>query len=637
VTRTAGIGRGFGAWRSLVTRCRHLPAAAFAAIGIVLTPAPGAAQTPTPASGTIAELLQPALDGKPATPPRFRGPGEKALSPATPPPGKFAAPTRIGATPIYGSPTGFGAGNTGFDSSGKPRRKKAAPPSASSVGTTIAPQPEATFTPVPTFAPPAPVVEKKPAPTKPRPAEIHPRKAANRPGAVLPPPAEPPPLNNPPPEVHPLAAANRPGAVIVVPPPVDPYDTIYDTASTLPPTAPLPNTLTLGTLPQRPLPIAAGDPYAAPGIRAGSFLLFPSFDLSAGYNTNPERLTGSPGAAYFVEAPELQVRSDWDRHSLTADIVGSYTEYAQSLSPSLDVPYLSSKIDGRIDVSRDTQIILENRFLLTTDNPGSPNLTAGLAFLPINTDLGGTLGVVQTFNRLAVTLKGTFDRAVYDDSVLTNGESTSNADRNFNQTAGILRIAYEVDPGLKPFVEIEGDERVHDEEADRSGLERSSIGVSAKAGAAVDLFGSLTGEMAGGYVDRSYQDPTLPDVSGFIADGSLIWQATALTTAKLTAASQVYETVIAPASGELSRDLTLQVDHAFLRWLIGTLKGGYGTDDYVGSPLRDTRYFVSAGLTYKFTPEVQLRGEVRQDWQLATEANFTYMATSFLLGLHLQR
>jgi hypothetical protein len=34
---------------------------------------------------------------------------------------------------------------------------------------------------------------------------------------------------------------------------------------------------------------------------------------------------------------------------------------------------------------------------------------------------------------------------------------------------------------------------------------------------------------------------------------------------------------------------------------------------------------------------VQLRGEVRQDWQLATESAFTYMATSFLLGLRLQR
>ena len=246
--------------------------------------------------------------------------------------------------------------------------------------------------------------------------------------------------------------------------------------------------------------------------------------------------------------------------------------------PSLNVPYFSSKIDGRIDVSRDTQIILENRFLLSTDNPGSPNLTAGLARLPINTDLGGTLGVVQSFNRLSVTLKGTFDRAVYDNSVLTNGESTSNADRNFNQTAGILRVGYELDPGLKPFVEVEGDQRIHDEEFDRSGLERSSIGFQ-RQGRRRRRSVRLAERRDGGRLCRSLLQGS--DVAGCRAasspTASLIWQATALTTAKLTATSQVNETVIARASGELSRDLALQVDHAFLRWLIGTLKVGYGT------------------------------------------------------------
>ena len=138
---------------------------------------PGMAQTPAPASGfvadSVAELLQPLLDGKPVTSPRFRRPGENALPPATqsPPPGKFTAPTRIRATPIYGSPTGFGAGNTGFDSSGKPRRKK--PAQAPAVESAIAPQPETTFTPVPTFAPPAPA-PKKPTTAKLPPAEIHP-------------------------------------------------------------------------------------------------------------------------------------------------------------------------------------------------------------------------------------------------------------------------------------------------------------------------------------------------------------------------------------------------------------------------------------------------------------------------------
>ncbi len=586
---------------------------------------PGLAQTVGPGS----DLLQPSLDGNPASPPRFRQPGEAA----TPgnrslPAGTFTASSRLGATPVYGSPAGFGAGDTGFDSKNTTRRKKLAQNPPSSNG--AAPQPETTFAPVRSYTSRA--TSKLAAPKKPPAPELHPRKAATRTGAVLPPSPEPPPLSNPPPEVHPLTAANRPGAVLPVPPP-EYFD--YAT-STPPPTTPQPNTLTPGTMPQRPLPLAAGDPYAALGIRAGSFLLLPSLDLTAGYNTNPERVTGSGGAPYFIAAPELQVRSDWERHSLTADISGSYTEYGDHLVPSLNVPYLNSKIDGRIDVSRDTQVIAEGRYLVATDNPASPNLPAGLAQLPVNTDVGGTLGVIQTFNRLSVALKGTADRAVYDDSLLTNGELESNADRNFNQYAGILRVGYELDPGLKPFVELEGDQRIHDQQFDRSDLQRGSVGASGKVGAAVDLFGSLTGEMAVGYVERIYQDPTLPNVNGVIADGSLLWQATALTSAKLTATSQVYETIVAGASAELSRDVSLQIDHAFQYWLVGTLKGGYGNDNYVGV-FTDNRYFVSVGLAYKLTREMQIRTELRQDWLTTTEPGFTYTATTALIGLRLQR
>jgi len=600
-----------------------------AAIG--LSPMPGLAQTASPGS----DLLQPSLDGNPANPPRFRQPGDAA----TPgnrslPPGTFTATSRLGATPIYGSPAGFGAGDTGFDSKNTPRGKKLAqtPPQSPAGGAT--PQPETTFAPVQSYTSRA--TSKPAAPKKPPAPEIHPIKAATRTGAVLPPPPEPPPLSNPPPEVHPLTAANRPGAVLPVPPPE-----YFDyTASTPPPTTPQPNTLTPGTVPQRQLPLAAGDPYAALGIRAGSFLLLPSLDLTAGYNTNPERVTGSGGAPYFIAAPELQVRSDWERHSLTADITGSYTEYGENLVPSLNVPYLSAKIDGRVDVTRDTQILLDQRFLINTDNPGSPNLRtnqqAQLAQLPLNFDVGETVGVAQQFNRLSFSLRGTFDRSTYDESLLTDGETSSNADRNFNQYAGILRAGYELDPGFKPFVELEGDERIHDEQFDRNGLQRDSVGASGKVGAAVDLFGSLTGEMAVGYVERTYQDPTLPNISGVIADGSLLWQATPLTSAKLTATSQVYETIVAGASGELSRDVSLQIDHAFQYWLVGTLKGGYGNDNYVGV-FTDNRYFVSVGLAYKLTREMQIRTELRQDWLTTTEPGFTYIATTALIGLRLQR
>jgi len=185
---------------------------------------------------------------------------------------------------------------------------------------------------------------------------------------------------------------------------------------------------------------------------------------------------------------------------------------------------------------------------------------------------------------------------------------------------------------------VQEDERIHDLQFDRNGEQRDSVGTTATLGSAVDLFGSLTGEMGVGYTDRHYQDPTLPNVSGVIANGALIWQATALTTAKFSASSQVYETILAGTSGTLTRDLTLQIDHAFLRWLIGSVSAGYGTDDYVGAAdILNRRYFVSGGLTYKFNRDIQLKGDVREDWQTSNQPGFAYTATSFLLGLRLQR
>lgn len=607
----------------------------------VLASTPGGAQTP--AVNANADLLQPSLQGNSNIPPTFAQLGNSGvLAPdQAPPPGKFTAPSRIGVAPSYGSPSGFGAGDTGFDSGNKPKRQRKA--QRPDQGTSIAP-PEPTFYPVP---PPPPQVSSRPPVLAPPPAPVvYPARAAARPGAILPPPPDQLPISNPPPEVHPLSAANRPGAVLPLPPPID-----Y-TASTPAPGTPLPNTLPLGTVPQHTLPIGAGDPYEALGIKAGSFLVLPAVELSVGNDTNPQHASsGGPGSVYYVVAPELHVRSDWSSNLLTADIAGSYTGYdTDAFTPSLNHPFLNAKVDGRLDATRDTQILLESRVIVSTDTPNSPNLPAGLAKLPIATTLGGTFGVAQQWARFNVTVKGTVDRSMYQNSELTDGEIASNKARNFDQYAGIVRLGYEINPGVKPFVEVSEDARVHDLLFDSFGEDRDSNGRSAKVGGDFNLFGSLTGEMAVGYMERNYHDlhgsldcscqappPTLPNISGTTLDGSLIWKATALTTAKLTAASTVSESTVQGVSGAFSRDFNLEVDHALRTWLIANAQVGYGRDDYVGMARDDSRYFVAAGVTYKLNREMQIKGQLRHDWLTSTQQGNAYESTSALLTLRLQR
>jgi hypothetical protein len=612
--------------RTLSVTSLAVPAVAALALSAI----PALAQTP-PLPSSV-DLLAPSPEGNPNAEQFRQNDSVTMADDQAPPAGVFTTPSRIGATPTYGTPPAFGAGNTGFDSSNTGRDKRLTP--APTPMTPAQAQPDATFEPIPTFGAPAPA-PPQPSPPPPVPPEIHPLKAANRQGAVLPPIPETLPVSNPPPQVYPQAAANRPGAVVPIPPATN-FAAFLPSAETPPPGMPPLNTLPLGT-PQRPLPIAQGDPYAPLGMRAGSFLLYPALELSGGYNSNPEAIPHGPPSSLFVVAPELQVQSDWSRHSLTANIQGTYDEYGADLSPSLDRPYLNSTIDGRIDVRRDTQILLENRFLLSTENPGSPNLPAGLARLPIYTDIGGTLGLTHTFNRLQLTAKATFDRLDYDNSLLTNGEIVDNADQNYNQYGGTLRAGYELDPGLTPFVELGGDQRVYDQQFDSSGLQRDSTGSSAKVGGDINLFGSLTGEIAAGYLQRVYKDPTLPDINGPTLDGSLLWQVDGLTTAKFTAATTVTESVVPGTSGEFSRDFNLEVDHAFLLWLVGTGQAGYGHDDYVGLGRQDNRYFVSGGLVYKLSRELQLKGTLRQDWLMSNVTGVSYEATSLLAGVRLQR
>ena len=89
-------------------------------------------------------------------------------------------------------------------------------------------------------------------------------------------------------------------------------------------------------------------------------------------------------------------------------------------------------------------------------------------------------------------------------------------------------------------------------------------------------------------------------------------------------------------SGILYRDVGLQVDHAFRQWLIGTVKFGFGLDDYVGSSREDKRYSAGVGLTYKVNRMVQIKGEARRDWLRSNTSGNDYTADVFLLGVRLQ-
>src|SRR5436309_6004554 len=312
-------------------------------------------------------------------------------------PQRARAPNRNGRK--YGHPAGSGAGGTGYVSTNVPRPK----PKPGAKG----PEDQDGF---------ASERGRKDATARKKRAAIEPGKAAARTAAA--PPAGKAPL--------PAAAA----------PPETRLQTVAGPAQ---------------RRPRKPVP--EEDAFAPVGIRAGAFLVRPAIEITSGYDSNPARVSDARGSSLVVVAPELRVNSDWERHELTANLRGSYSDYPSV--PFADRPFVDARIDGRIDATRDLRIDLETRYLLSTENPGSPNLQAYLAKLPIYTDVGATAGIDRRFNRLNVSLRGTIDRFDYQNSLLTDGTSASNKDRDYNQYGGQVRAGYEVTPGLRPFVELD--------------------------------------------------------------------------------------------------------------------------------------------------------------------------------------
>jgi hypothetical protein len=492
------------------------------------------------------------------------------------------APSRIGQIPTYGLPAANGASVTGFDSLNRTRKKPALYPG------------------------------------QPRP------KPAPGPGTATPSASSALPMSN--------------GRIRLS---VPPSETANKT-----PLAPAMAGNVIGQPPRKRLRVD-DDPFGAVGDYAGSFLIKSAVELSGGYDTNPGRAFVPKGSPLYVIAPEFLAVSNWDRHALVADLRGSFTGYGNSFPPpadgtissvptDIDRPDFTGHVDGRLDVTRDTRLTGEARLRISTDNPGSPNIQAGLAKYPIYTTLGGTVGIDQSFNRLDLAAGGTVDRTVYANSKLTDGEVTSNDDRNFNQFGGIGRVSYDLLPGLKPFAEIEGDSRVHDLRFDRSDFQRDSSGGYAKAGTTFEFTRLLTGDISVGYAMRDYVDPRLNRLEGLLTSASLTWTATPLTTAKFYSTTSIDETTVPGVSGVLTHTYTFEVDHDFRRWLTAIGKFTYGTYDYQGDGRTDKTYSLEGDLIYKMTRNLWLKGTLRRDILDSNVPLASSASTVVMLGVRLQ-
>jgi hypothetical protein len=155
------------------------------------------------------------------------------------------------------------------------------------------------------------------------------------------------------------------------------------------------------------------------GIPLGSFRLYPTLDIRAGYDTNvfaqpAGQQTGSPCEAI---SPSLQVRSDCNNHMLNFGAFGAFGFYNNATAQNYQ--NFGFNTDGRVDIQRDWNLSASAAFTGTTELLGTPDVAQSVS-LSVVYAVPLSLSMFQRFNRLFYQATGTATGLRYSDSSQLN-------------------------------------------------------------------------------------------------------------------------------------------------------------------------------------------------------------------------
>jgi hypothetical protein len=371
------------------------------------------------------------------------------------------------------------------------------------------------------------------------------------------------------------------------------------------------------------------NPYEPLGIRVGSFLVFPEVTLEQAFDDNVLRTGAEPISDRILALrPSLRITSDWNRHSLEADLSALLSRH-QKLG-SEDDRALDAALRGRLDVTSDTILDAALGYQLSQESRGSIDFPDAATSRPDVTTRTASLALTQRFNRLAVRLRG----------VLTDSDRSGeglDASEDFLERELGLRIGYEVSPGLYLFAEQELSRRTYGAPAADDGLLRDSDGRTTRVGVAAEITAKIAGELSIGKLVETPDADALASIEGLVADGSLTWTPSALTTVTADFRSSIAPTTLAGSAGALERSADLKVRHEFRRTLAAIAGLGATARDFAGTAIEEDELNARIGLEYLISREWVVGAGYERTEHWSSEPGADYSDNLFRISGTLRR
>jgi hypothetical protein len=336
--------------------------------------------------------------------------------------------------------------------------------------------------------------------------------------------------------------------------------------------------------------------YEAVGIRAASWMFYPSVTLGGLYDSNVfASATDKQSDVALVVAPALRAHTLWERHEV--DLLASVRSYSYRQHSGLDQTDASLSGRGRIDIANDKAILTRFEIAHLNVEVGTLTSPAGAVEPTPYNSLLGDVAYRQEFNRLIASIGGRVSSYDYGSTRAKDGAVINQDSRDGQIYVLHGRVDYALSPNFGLFGAAEGNRR------DLRGTPVQALasdGYRALGGATVQLTRLISGEIGLGYTSQRFDARDIGTIDGPAYRAMLIWSPTRTIDVWVKAeelVTQVSETSGA-GSGVKANAVQVGVDYELLRNLVVSTSGTYETDKFFGQTREDNVYATRAEVKY---------------------------------------
>jgi hypothetical protein len=345
------------------------------------------------------------------------------------------------------------------------------------------------------------------------------------------------------------------------------------------------------------------DPFAAPGLNLGSFVIRPAIEIGVAATDNAAGTEDKIGAVGLVLAPELNIRSEDDRHEIVADIRAASVFYDRE---EFDSVTADARVAARYELTSRTALAAEIGYSRFEEGFTDPDTPGAAAERPVVNELDAALGIEQRFGRLGIGLTGFVDRSMHEDVPLTGGGTASREELDNTEYGVRVRTGYEATASLTPFTEVALGQRDFDQQVDDSGFERSSLWGELRGGIVVERGDKLAGEISLGYRHEDLDDGTLEDLDVFLANAALIWSPRRFTEVRVDLTTETIPTSVPDVSATILYSGTLTLARRLSPRIRVEAGGGIDYEYPIGDSWEDLTFRGFAGASYAFSRNASL-------------------------------